>query len=227
MSPEQCLGEAARSGDRHLRHGGHPVRAADRRAAVRGGKRDELIQKIVAGPPAEFRRKDVPPPLRAICLKAIERNPAHRYASAAAMAEHLRRYLDSKPLPFLMRHRELVRSSRKWGSVGAIGLAIAASVFAGRAFLFPPKPDPRPMVVVETVPVGAKAFPVPHGSQGRPDLHGTGAVRPAEQTPAAFRLEPGDYLVVAALEDGSGRFHEVYRHVPGSDEPAVARGSDT
>lgn len=220
MSPEQCQGKPLGPATDVYAMGVILYELLTGERPFEGGKRDELIQKIVAGPPGEFRGKDVPQDLRAICLKAIERNPAHRYASAAAMAEHLRRYLDAKPLPFLMRHRELVRSSRKWGSVGGIGLAIAASVFAGRAFLFPPKPDPRPMVLVESVPAGAKlaAFPVDRRA-GR--IFTDRVVRPTEPTPAAFRLEPGDYLIVAALEDGSGRFHEVYRHVPGPNEPAV------
>ena len=38
----------------------------------------------------------VPEPLQRVCLKAMERDPAARYASAAAMAEDLRRFLDGR-----------------------------------------------------------------------------------------------------------------------------------
>jgi hypothetical protein len=38
------------------------------------------------------------------------------------------------------------------------------------------------------------------------------AVRPRDPTPVLVVLKPGDYLVVAALDEL--RFHEVYRHVP-------------
>ena len=219
-SPEQCLGKPLGPATDIYAMGVILYELLTGERPFEGGKRDELIQKIVAGPPAKFRPADVPQDLRAICLKAIERNPARRYASAAAMAEHLRRYLDSKPLPFLMRHRELVRSAQGFARIGGIGLAVAASLFAAGVVLFPPKPDPRPMVVVETVPPGAKLslFPMDRKA-GR--IFTDRAVRPAGPTPAAFRLEPGDYLIVAALEDGTGRFHEVYRHVPGPDEPAV------
>lgn len=220
MSPEQCQGKPLGPATDIYAMGVILFELLTGERPFEGGKRDELIQKIVAGPPAKFRPADVPQDLRAICLKAIERNPARRYASAAAMAEHLRRYVDSKPLPFLMRHRELVRSAQGFARIGGIGLAVAASLFAAGVVLFPPKPDPRPMVVVETVPPGAKLslFPMDRKA-GR--IFTDRAVRPAGPTPAAFRLEPGDYLIVAALEDGTGRFHEVYRHVPGPDEPAV------
>jgi hypothetical protein len=39
-----------------------------------------------------------------------------------------------------------------------------------------------------------------------------GVIHAPELSPVSLELSPGDYLVVAALEDG--RFHEVYRHVP-------------
>jgi hypothetical protein len=37
-------------------------------------------------------------------------------------------------------------------------------------------------------------------------------IRPNQKSPVSLRLQPGDYLVVAELPDGS--FHEVFRHVP-------------
>jgi hypothetical protein len=47
--------------------------------------------------PAEIRAA-VPEPLQAIALKAMERRPADRYASAADMARDLQRYLDGLPV---------------------------------------------------------------------------------------------------------------------------------
>jgi serine/threonine protein kinase len=41
---------------------------------------------------------DVPEPLQAIALTAMERDPARRYASALEMAADLRRYLDGRPV---------------------------------------------------------------------------------------------------------------------------------
>jgi serine/threonine protein kinase len=59
-----------------------------------------LIESIVEGAPllpAEI-DSNVPEPLQAIALKAMEKNPSNRYVSAAAMAEDLRRFLDGLPV---------------------------------------------------------------------------------------------------------------------------------
>jgi hypothetical protein len=44
-------------------------------------------------PPPRTLRKDIPPPLEAICLRCLEKNPAQRYATAAALADDLALYL--------------------------------------------------------------------------------------------------------------------------------------
>jgi len=55
------------------------------------------IQKGEAGLPVEI-SPDVPEPLQAIALKAMEREPAVRYQSALDMAQDLHRFLDGKPV---------------------------------------------------------------------------------------------------------------------------------
>jgi len=66
----------------------------------RGDSQSELIEAITSGHPklpVEI-EPTVPEPLQAIALKAMEKRPEDRYASAKEMAQELRRYLDSRPV---------------------------------------------------------------------------------------------------------------------------------
>ena len=66
-------------------------------------------------------------------------------------------------------------------------------------------------IIAVTDPPGARIVVYPLESRyGFPD--GTRRVAAAERSPVELQLPPGEYLVVAALDDE--RFHEVYRTVP-------------
>jgi hypothetical protein len=67
---------------------------------VDGSDEVEVLAAVRAGRPrlpVEI-NASVPEPLQAIALKALEREPAHRYASAHEMALDLGRYLDGRPV---------------------------------------------------------------------------------------------------------------------------------
>ena len=61
----------------------------------RGEAMAELLRRIREEEPALPRRQDpaIPKGLQDICLRALEKDPAHRYGSAREMADDLRRYL--------------------------------------------------------------------------------------------------------------------------------------
>ena len=62
----------------------------------RGEKLDETFRKIVDENPAPPRQRaperKIPPPLEAICMKALEKDPANRFQSIPEMITALRDY---------------------------------------------------------------------------------------------------------------------------------------
>jgi serine/threonine-protein kinase len=58
----------------------------------------DLVRQQAPEPPTR-RNSDVPRDLEVICLKCLEKEPKGRYASAAALAEDLTRWLEGCRLP--------------------------------------------------------------------------------------------------------------------------------
>jgi hypothetical protein len=69
-------------------------------APFRGDNTGDLLRRIREEDPALPRRIEpsIPKDLQNICLKALEKSPEHRYASAREMADDLRRYLADEPV---------------------------------------------------------------------------------------------------------------------------------
>ncbi len=94
----------------------------------------EMIERIKIEEPARPRSLDarIPRDLETIVLRAIEKEPASRYASADAMAEDLRRFLADEPIVA----RQVSTSERYWRWahrnpwIATLGAALATTLVA-------------------------------------------------------------------------------------------------
>ena len=115
-----------------------------------GGDGADVLRRVVAEEPERPRavRPEVPAELEAVVVRAMEKNPARRYATAEAFATDLRRFLaGERPVaPVLTRRRRvrrwLVRNRRRLGAVVGCVLVVTGLVVIGR--LSRPTPDPVP-----------------------------------------------------------------------------------
>jgi serine/threonine protein kinase len=85
-----------------------------REPAFGGHDRQELLRQIAFEEPKLPRRlnKGVPPELETIVLKAVEKNPSDRYATAQDLADDLRRFLKDEPIR--AKRPTLVQRAVKW-----------------------------------------------------------------------------------------------------------------
>jgi serine/threonine protein kinase len=99
------------------------------RPAFTGTDRQELLRQIAFEEPLAPRRvnRKVPAELETIVLKAMEKNPADRYATAQELANDLRRYLEDKPIQ--AKRPTLAQRAAKWARrhQGAVLIAAALS----------------------------------------------------------------------------------------------------
>ncbi len=84
--------------------------------AFSGTDRNELLRQITFDEPKSPRRrnKSIPRELETIVLKAVEKNPADRYATARELAEDLRRFLHDEPIR--AQRANLLTLARKWAN---------------------------------------------------------------------------------------------------------------
>jgi WD40 repeat protein/serine/threonine protein kinase len=70
------------------------------RPAFTENERNRLIKQVTSEEPPRLDRlnREVPRDLVTVVHKAIDRDPAHRYASAAALAADLQRFIDDEPI---------------------------------------------------------------------------------------------------------------------------------
>jgi tetratricopeptide (TPR) repeat protein len=106
-----------------------------------GSDRQELLRQIAFEEPVRPRRLEraVPAELETVVLKALEKNPADRYATVQELADDLRRWLDDKPIR--ARRPPLRQMAARWGRRhrafvwAAAAVLLVAAVLGGGAWL--------------------------------------------------------------------------------------------
>ncbi len=112
------------------------------RVPFQGTSSHEVLRRIVLEPPPAPRKLNhsIPRDLQVIALKAMEKDPEHRYATAAEMAEDLRRFLRFEPIRatplgpiriagrYLRRHRV----AAGFAAFALLGSAAGGAVHAAR-----------------------------------------------------------------------------------------------
>lgn len=187
------------------------------------GDYDHLLRKVIAEEAPEPRRidKSIPTDLETICLKCLEKEPKHRYSTAKELAVDLKRYLRGETI--LARRAGPIEKGWRWlrrrpaTAAAMLFGALAVGSFASAMIIA--NENSRLLgyqtVRLATDPPGAKVVFVPLSeTTGEPDPKRL--VRARGVSPVEEELLPGDYMVIAALDDG--RFHEVFRHVPDDSE---------
>jgi serine/threonine protein kinase len=177
------------------------------------GENAEETRRLIQFTPAEKLRMidaEIPEWLEDVCARCLEKLPDQRYSSAGALAEELEswlRVLDPGPEKSTVQARRgktLVTRRRALTTMGALS---ASGMLGGMLW-------PRgTRVRVVTNPPGARVVVYPiNRDSGLPE--GRRRIEAWNTSPAMLSLNPGFYLVVAALDDR--RFHEVFRTVPES-----------
>jgi serine/threonine protein kinase len=146
MSPEQALGRRGVVDHRTdiFSLGATLYELLTLQPAFDGQDRPELLRQIAEGEPRSLRRLDpaIPRELETIILKALAKNPADRYGTAAELADDLQRFLDDQPIlarrpTFLeraarwaRRHKPVVASAVVLLLMAVVALAVSTVVIA-------------------------------------------------------------------------------------------------
>jgi len=103
-----------------------------------GESREALYKQIMFDDPTRPRRlnRALPADLETVILKAVERDPSHRYQSAQELADDLRRYLDdepvwAKPQGPAVRIAKWVKRNRALATVGTVAVILIAATAIG------------------------------------------------------------------------------------------------
>jgi hypothetical protein len=225
MSPEQASGNSAQMGSKSDIYSlGVLLFELLTGNSLFEGDPESVIRQILVREPARPRsiKRTVPRNLETICLKAIEKDPARRYETAADLAVDLRNFASG--LPILARRTNtleqiglLMRSHPTISAMLAIGTIVLATGGVAISSLRSQNhrlEGFRP-VYVTTNPSGARVAVVPlDSSTNEPSADSTQILCPSSPTPLTFDAKSGRYLLEVELIGSDGPlFAEVYRTV--------------
>ena len=105
------------------------------RPAFSAADRHELMRRVMSAEPERLRAlvPHLPRDLETIVHKAIDRDPARRYATAAALAEDLQRFLEDKPIKArrVTAAEQALRWARRNPAVAALASGLMLALVAG------------------------------------------------------------------------------------------------
>ena len=132
MPPEQALGKPADARSDVYALGATMYDLMSGRPPFTGTDALKVMKQVSEDdpPPPRQHRPDLPSAVEKIILKAMEKDPAHRYPTAGELADDIQRYLDGEPItarpaPLRFRTSRLV-SRHRWPVVVAAILVFGA-----------------------------------------------------------------------------------------------------
>jgi hypothetical protein len=128
-----------------------------------GETTEAIVAKVISELPPRPRsvRPDVPPALEGVIVKAMEKDPAARYPTAAALAADLRRFLAGETLvaPLLSPSRRASRWLRRQRMPIAttIGIAVLATALIALGMALRPGPGDPERAIRDEIAAGKRA----------------------------------------------------------------------